>query len=72
MDVYDTIDDMLSTNKISPIVTELLIRGTKLKIFSLHKSYFAVPKYIRLNSIHYFIISKLLAKRELQQIAFNH
>ena len=42
--------------KISPIVTELLIRGTKLNTFSLHKSYFAVPKYIRLNSIHYFIM----------------
>ena len=33
--------------------------------------YFAVPKNIRLNTTHYFII-KIPNKRELQQIAFNH
>ena len=35
------------------------------------QSYFAVPKNIRLNSTHYFVM-KIPNKRELQQIAFNH
>ena len=35
------------------------------------KSYFAVPKNIRLYSTHYFII-KIPNKRELQQVALNH
>ena len=34
------------------------------------QSYFAVPKNIRLNSTHYFIM-KISNKRELRQIAFN-
>ena len=55
---------------IDPIVTELFIRGRKLKI-SITQSYFSVPKNIRLNSMHYFIM-KILNKRELQQTAFNH
>ena len=35
------------------------------------QSYFAIPKNIRLNSTHYFVM-KIPNKRELQQIAFNH
>ena len=35
------------------------------------QSYFAVPKDIKLNTTHFFVI-KLQNKRELQQIAFNH
>ena len=35
------------------------------------QSYFAVPKYVRLNSTHYFIMI-ILNKLELLQIAFNH
>ena len=34
------------------------------------QSYFAVPKNIRPNSTHYFVM-KIQNKRELQQIAFN-
>ena len=37
----------------------------------LSQSYFAVPKYIRLNSTYYFIM-KIPNKQELQQIAFIH
>ena len=33
--------------------------------------YFSVPKGIRLNLTHYFIL-KIQNKRELQQFAFNH
>ena len=69
----DTIGDMLNNKKLSPIVTELFIRGRKLNIFLVFitKSYFAVPKNITLNSTHYFVIENS-NKRELRQIAFNH
>ena len=67
------IADMLNNKKRNPIVTELFIRGRKLNISLLFitQSYFAVPKDIRLNSTHYFII-KIPNKKELQQMAFNH
>ena len=63
----------LVIKKLKPIVTELFIRGRKLSIslVFITQSYFAVPKNIRLNSMHYFIM-KIRNKRELQQIAFNH
>ena len=35
------------------------------------KSYFSVPKGVRLNSAHY-VIMKINNKRELQNIAINH
>ena len=67
------IGDMVSNKKINLIVTELFIRARKLNIYLVFitQSYFAAPKNIRLNEIHYFIM-KILNKRELQQIAFNH
>ena len=69
----DMIADMLSNKKLNPIVTELFIRGRKLNIslVFITQSYFAVPKNIRLNSTHYFIM-KIQSKQELQQTAFNH
>ena len=69
----DIIADMLSNKKLNPAVTELFIRGRKLNIslVFISQSYFAVPKNIRLNSMHYFIMM-FSNKRELQQIAFNH
>ena len=63
----DMIADIRSNKKLYRIVTELFIRGRKLNIISLvfiTQSYFAVPKYIRLNSTHYFLL-KILNKREL-------
>ena len=71
--VFDEmIADMLRNKKLNSVVTELFIRGRKLNIFLVFitQYYFAVPKNIRLNSAHYFIM-KILNKRELQQIAFN-
>ena len=46
---------MLSNKKHNPAVTELFIRGRKLNIslVFITKSYFAVPKNIRLNSTQY-------------------
>ena len=69
----DMIADMISNNKLNPIVTELFIRGRKLNIsiVFITQSYFKVPKDVRLNSTHFFIM-KIPNKRELQQIALNH
>ena len=69
----DMIADMINNNKLSPIVTELFIRGRKLNIsiVFITQSYFKVPKDVRLNSTHFFIM-KIPNKRELQQIALNH
>ena len=69
----DLIADMLSNKKLNLIVTELFIRGRKLNISLafIMQSYFAVPKTVRLNSTHYLVI-KILNRRELQQITFNH
>ena len=69
----DMIADMLNDKKVNPIVTELFIRGRKLKIslVFITQSYFVSPKNVRLNSLHYFIM-KIPNKGELQQISFNH
>ena len=69
----DVIADMESNKKLSPIVTELFLRGRKLSISLVFtsQSYFKVPKTIRLNATHYFVM-KIPNKRELQQIASNH
>ena len=67
------IADTINNNKLNPIVTELFIRGRKLNISILFitQSYFKVPKDVRLNSTHFFIM-KITNKRELQEIALNH
>ena len=59
--------------KLNSIVTELFIRDRKLNIslVFMTQSYFEVPKDVRLNSTHFFIM-KIPNKRELQQIAINH
>ena len=69
----DIIEDMESNKKLSPIVTEVFLRGRKLNIFLVFasQSHFKVPKTIRLNATHYFI-RKIPKKRKLQQIASNH
>ena len=69
----DMIADMINNNKLNPIVTELFIRGRKLNIsiVFITQSYFKVPKDVRLNSTHIFIM-KIPNKRELQQIALNN
>ena len=62
----DMIVDMLSSKKLNPIVTELFTRGRKLDTFLIFitQSHFAVPRSIRLNSRHYFVmkIPKCTAK----------
>ena len=67
------ITDLVQSKKLNSIVTELFIRGRKLNIslVFITQSYFKVPKHVRLNTNHFFI-TKVLSKRELQQIVVNH
>ena len=69
----DMIADMINNNKLNPIVMELFIRGSKLNIsiVFIMQSHFKVPKDVRLNSTHFFIM-KIPNKREHQQTALNH
>ena len=68
----DMIADMIDNKKLNPVVRELFTRGRKLNIsiVFITQSYFRVPKDVRLNSTHFFIM-KISNKRELQQIALN-
>ena len=68
----DMITDMINNKKLNSIITELFIRGEKLNIslVFITQSYFKVPKDVRLNTTHFFIM-KILNKRELEQIAIN-
>ena len=63
----DMIDYVINNKKLNPVVTELFIRGTKLNIsiVFITQSYFKVPKDVRLNSTHFFIM-KIRNKRERQ------
>ena len=69
----DMIADMINNKKLNSIVTELLIRCRKLNIslVFISQSYFKVPKDVRNNSTHVYIM-KILNERELQQIAINN
>ena len=50
------IADMINNKKLNSIVTDLFIRGRKLKIslVFITQSYYTVPKDVRLNSTHLF------------------
>ena len=63
----DMIADMINNKKLNSIVTELFIRDRKLNIslVFIMQSYFKVPKDVRLNSTHFFIM-KIPNKRELK------
>ena len=75
--VFIVFDDMIANiirkKKHNQIVTEIFIRERKVNISTvfISKSYFTVPKDVRLISTHFFII-KIPNKLELQQIAFDH
>ena len=68
----DMIPHMLSNEKLNPLVTELFRRrNLNISLVFITQSYFAIPKNIKLNSTHYFLM-KIPNKGELQQIAINH
>ena len=60
------IADMINDKKLIPVVTELFFRGRKLNIsiVFITQSYFKVPKEVKLNSTHFFIM-KIPNKGEL-------
>ena len=69
----DMIVDMINNTKLNSIVTESFIksRESTISLVFITQSHFKVPKDVRLNSIHFFIM-KIPNKRELQEIALNH
>ena len=70
---YDIIADMINNKKLNSILTEYFIWGGKLNIslVSITQSYFKLPKEVRLNSTHFFIM-KIPNKRKFHQIPLNH
>ena len=58
IDFDDMIADMINNKKLISIVTELFIRGRKLNIslIFITQSYFKVPKDVRNNSTHFFVM----------------
>ena len=66
----DEVADMINNTKLSPIVTELFIRGRELNIsiVFITQSYFKVPKDVRLNSTHFFIM-KISNKSVIMKIS---
>ena len=67
------IADTMGNEKFQAIIKELFIRCRELNISLVFntQSYFSVPKDVRLNTTHYFIM-KINDKRELQNIVINH
>ena len=67
------IADIMTYKRFQAIIKELFIRCRKLNILLVFitQSYFSVPKDVRLNTRHYFIM-KINSKRDLQNIAINH
>ena len=69
----DMIADIMTNKKFQAIIKELFIRCRKINIslVFITQSYSSVPKDVRLNSTHYFIM-KINNKRKLQNLAINH
>ena len=69
----DMIADMIDNKKFYQVVSELSIRERKLNtsLVVITQSYFPLPKYVRLNTIHFFIM-KIQIRKEFQQIAINN
>ena len=63
----------MTNKKFQSLIKELFIRHRKINIslVFITQSYFSVPKDVRLNSAHYFIM-KINNKRELENLAINH
>ena len=63
---------MINNKKLNSVVTESFIRGRKqnISLVFITQSYLKIPKDVRLNTTHFFIM-EIPNKRELQQIAIN-
>ena len=69
----DMIADIMTNKKLQAIKKELFIicRKINISLVFITQSYFSVPKDVRLNSTHYFIL-KINNRKEWQNIAINH
>ena len=69
----DMIADMINNKKLNSIITKLFIRDRKqdISLAFIIQSCFKVPKDVRLNTTHFFIL-KISNKRGLQQISIKH
>ena len=67
------IADIMTNKKLQSIIKELFIRCKKLNISLVFiiQSYFSVPKDVRLNLTHYFII-KINNRIEFKNITTDH
>ena len=68
----DMIAEIMTNKKFQTIIKGLFIRSRKLNISLLFiaRTYFSVPKDVRLNSTH--MIIKINNKKQLQNFAINH
>ena len=69
----DMIANIMDNRRFQAIIKELFIRCKKLNILLVFitQSYFSVPKDVRLNTTHYFIMN-ISNRRELKNIASEH
>ena len=69
----DMIADVMTNKKLQAIIKELFIRCRKLNIslVFIAQSYFRIPRDVRLNSTHLWIM-KINNRIELQNIARDH
>ena len=71
--VDDMVGDIIANNNLNPADTEISLRGRKINISLcfLSQSYFKVPKTMRINVTHCFIM-KIPHKVDFQQVGSNH
>ena len=70
--VFDDMIEDMSNKKFQAIIKDFVrCRKPNISLVFITQSYFSVPKYVSLNSTHYFIM-KINNKRELENIAINH
>ena len=69
----DMIADIMTNEKFQAIIKELFItcRKANISLVFTTRSYFSVPKGVRLNSTHYLIM-KINNRKELQNISINY
>ena len=67
------IADIISNKKFEAIIKESFIqcRNLNISVVFITQSYFSVPKDVRWNLSHYFVI-KINKRKKLQNIAINH
>ena len=66
----DMIAHMLCNIKLNPKIMELFVKSNIFLVF-ITQPYLAVPKKIKLNYTHYFIMA-IPNKQDFQQISFNY